>query len=210
MAGSRGRLAALLLVAALVVASPMNVAAWRVGAGSRTILPPVNGTTDYLEVIPDEDANDPGVFVEKWDFGRISVGNGDTRSHWVRDDLRTQSAAIAGDDGTILVFSSTEVYMLFAPDLAEYYERVRAAVGEEQFSRLRFLAHGQHNHEGPDTSGLGGPVNREYQEYMYDQMAAATVDALNRLEPAEVRHTNISPDDGSLNLRSVSAQVWPV
>ena len=42
--------------------------------------------------------------------------------------------------------------MLFAPDIAVYEERVRERVGEPIASRLRFFAHGQHNHEGPGTS----------------------------------------------------------
>lgn len=175
------------LVACLALMAPLAAHAWRAGSGSRTILPLYNGTTDYLRVIPDTDYDDPGAFIERWDAGRISVGNGDIQSHWVRDDLRTQSLAIEGDDGVILVFSSTEVYMLFAPDLVEYMDRVRAAVGDDMYARLRFLGHGQHNHEGPDTSGLGGPVNREYIEYLFDQMAAATLDALDSLEDVTVR-----------------------
>ena len=62
------------------------------------------------------------------------------------------------------------VYMLFAPDIAEYESRVRAAVGDATAARLRFFVHGQHNHEGPDTSGLGGPVNRDFFNYMFTQM----------------------------------------
>ena len=61
--------------------------------------------------------------------------------------------------------------MLFAPDLAVYEQMVRDRVGEPTASRLRFFSHGQHNHEGPDTSGLGGPVNRDFFDYMFEQMS---------------------------------------
>jgi len=106
--------------------------------------------------------------------------------------------------------------MLFEPDIAVYKDRVRERIGDELFNRLRFFVHGQHNHEGsrraaprpncaraelsharrpavplqpplgPDTSGLGGPVNRDYFDFMFEQMVDATVDALNSREPAEL------------------------
>ena len=76
--------------------------------------------------------------------------------------------------------------MLFAPDIAVYEQRVRDRVGEPVASRLRFFTHGQHNHEGPDTSGLGGPVNREYFDYMFEAMTQVTAEAIERLEPANL------------------------
>ena len=78
--------------------------------------------------------------------------------------------------------------MLFEPDIAEYEQMVRDRVGEPTASRLRFFTHGQHNHEGPDTSGLGGPVNREYINYMFGVMATTTVEAINSLQPAQLTY----------------------
>ena len=57
-----------------------GAAAWRAGASSRTILPTVNGTTDYWTPVSDEDATSPGTLVVEWDVGRLSVGNGGTQS----------------------------------------------------------------------------------------------------------------------------------
>ena len=69
-----------LAVAAVVAALVGGAVAWRVGASSATILPPVNGRTDYWTPVSDENADSPGTCVAQWDFGRISVGNGDTES----------------------------------------------------------------------------------------------------------------------------------
>ena len=57
-----------------------GAAAWRAGASSRTILPTVNGRTDYWTPVSDENADSPGTLVVEWDVGRISVGNGETQS----------------------------------------------------------------------------------------------------------------------------------
>jgi hypothetical protein len=177
---------AVVFVVAAVAAAAGVAAAWRAGASSASIIPLVGGRNDYVVPLPDEDADSPGTFVLEWDFGRISIGNGDTQSHWVRDDLRTQAAAIEDDAGTIAVFSSTEVYMFFEPDINVYQQKVREEVGDAVFARLRFFTHGQHNHEGPDTSGLGGPVNRQYFDYLYGQLVQTTVEAIQRLQPAEL------------------------
>jgi len=99
---------ALTASAVVLAAAVAGAAAWNVGASSRTILPPVNGSTDFWTPVPDDDAHSPGTLVLEWDFGRISVGNGDLTSHWVRDDIRTYAAAIEDDNGTIIIFSSTE------------------------------------------------------------------------------------------------------
>ena len=96
------------VAAATVLAAATGANAWNVGASSRTIIPTVNGTTDFWSPVPDTDASSPGTLVVEWDVGRLSVGNGGTQSHWVRDDIRTSAVAIEDDDGIITVFSSTE------------------------------------------------------------------------------------------------------
>ena len=69
-------------------------------------------------------------------------------------------------------------------DLQEYYDMMKQAVGETAYNNLLFFVHAQHNHEGPDTSGLSGPINHDYYRYMLQQMADASVDALNNMEDA--------------------------
>ena len=86
--------------------------------------------------------------------------------------------------------------MLFNPDLDDYERRVVALVGPELGARLRFIPHGQHNHEGPDTSGLGGPVNREYFEYLLNTMAEVAVEAVNRREPAQISFGQVAHSFG--------------
>ena len=95
------------LVAAATAALAAGANAWRVGASSRTILPLVNGRTDYWTPVPDDNSNSPGTCIAEWDVGRyvtwrslarfwlvvpdkegrdfgclhsISIGNGDTQS----------------------------------------------------------------------------------------------------------------------------------
>jgi hypothetical protein len=67
-----------------------------VGAASRSVLPLVDGSLDYLKAgFRDRgDPNDPGILVPAWDDGRIAVGNGDSVFYWVHDDLRTTAVAI--------------------------------------------------------------------------------------------------------------------
>jgi len=159
---------------------------WKAGASSITILPTVNGTTDYWAKIPPTDCCSAGTFVQQFDVGEVAVGNGDGTCHWIRNDIFARAAAIGPDpNGRIAVFVSVEVYMLFKNDLAEYYEMVREQVGDTLYNNLYFLVHAQHNHEGPDTRGLEvWPINHEYYRYMLEQMTKATVNAINSMEDA--------------------------
>jgi hypothetical protein len=161
---------------------------WRVGAGSRTVLPEVDGRTDYVKPVPPTDATSAGTFVRRFDVGNIAVGNGAPECHWVRDDLRVRAVAIGPDqDGITVVLVSGELYMFFLNDLQAYYEGVRTAVGESVYASLRFFVHAQHNHQGPDTSGISAvPVNHRYYAYMVGQMVAATVDALSSQRDAQL------------------------
>ena len=83
----------------------------RAGAASRSVLPLVDGSYDYLEAgFPDrDDPFDPGIPVPVWDDGRIAVGNGDSVSHWVHDDLRVSALAIDDPRSSIFVADWTQV-----------------------------------------------------------------------------------------------------
>jgi hypothetical protein len=72
-----------------------------VGAASRSVLPTIGGTRDYLDFAPgwdDISPDDPGAFFPAWDQGPISIGGGDDDASWVHDDLRVTAVAIAGVD----------------------------------------------------------------------------------------------------------------
>jgi hypothetical protein len=114
------------------------------------------------------------------------VGNGAPSCHWVRDNISAYVAVIGPDpNGKILVLVSVEVYMLFMNDLQEYYAMVQELVGDEVYQTLYFVVQGQHNHEGPDTSGLSArPINHDYYKYMLEIMAQTTQTALNNMETA--------------------------
>ena len=67
-----------------------------------------------------DDPFDPGIVVPQWDDGRIAVGNGDSESYWVHDDLRVGALAI--DDPRspeIVVLVSSDLYMIFRTDAEE-------------------------------------------------------------------------------------------
>ena len=99
--------------------APPGQGTLQVGADSRTVLPLVDGSHDYLEAGFPERGNafDPGIPVPKWDDGRIAVGNGESESYWVHDDIRVTALAI--DDPRsphIVVIVATDLYMVFRND----------------------------------------------------------------------------------------------
>jgi hypothetical protein len=160
------------------------------GAASRSVLPLVDGRQDYLRrgLPPAHDAVSPGVFVPEWDDGRVAVGNGDSVSHWVHDDLRVRALALSAPrrkDVTVLV--AADLYMIFRADA----DAIRAKV-EERLPRafrrrgahVEVLVGSTHNHHGPDTAF---DVNHDWYEHMTDQAADAVVAALDRMRPARLR-----------------------
>ena len=60
------------------------------GSASASVLPTVNGTTDYLSEAPGWNAatiapNDIGVYVKTFDQGSVDVGNGEGEGVWYTD-----------------------------------------------------------------------------------------------------------------------------
>lgn len=161
---------------------------WRAGAGSRSVLPTVDGAHAYVDpgVLPlDIDATSPGLFVETFDQGPIHVGNGSPDAHWVRDDLRVRALALQRDgDPRIVVVVTTDLYMMFAPDVQELRDRVRAALPEAVRDHVSVLVAATHNHHGPDTAFH---VNPAWYDLMLNQTRDAVRDAVDRLEPAALR-----------------------
>ena len=158
----------------------------RVGAASRSVLPTVDGSLDYLddlELDPD-DPWSPGLFVEAWDQGRVAVGNGDDVSHWVHDPLEVTAVAfeeVATREFTVLVASN--VYMIFGADGDVIREEVASRLPARVASRVQIAIHADHNHHGPDTAF---DVNHEWYELMIDRTVEAVVEAIDEARPARL------------------------
>jgi hypothetical protein len=157
------------------------------GAASRSVLPLVDGSLDYLDAgFPDrQDPTDPGIVVPAWDDGRIAVGNGDSISHWVHDDLRVTALAI--DDprsADLVVIVASDLYMIFRTDGDEIRAKAAAMLPSGLADRMRVVISANHNHHGPDTAF---DVNHSWYEHMTDQAAAAVVEAVQTRRLARLR-----------------------
>jgi len=155
------------------------------GTASRSILPTVSGGRDYLDDAPgwpareSVDPNDPGVFIEAWDQGRVDVGNGRSDSAWVHDDLRATALALSlGQERAMIIMADT--YSYFGTDIAVMLERVRARLPEE-WSEAPILVSATHNHHGPDTAF---DINDDWFSLMADELAAAAEEAVSAMQPA--------------------------
>lgn len=165
----------------------------KVGAASRSILPTVNGTHDYLaDVEPDpDDPFSPGLPVPAWDQGRVAVGNGASDAQWVHDDMEV--TAVAFEDlktKRITVVVAANLYMIFRSDADAIRESVLAALDPDVAQRIDIAIHADHNHHGPDTAF---DVNHEWYDLMIAQTTDAVLEAVDerrpaRLEVAETEH----------------------
>src|SRR5688572_15916250 len=136
----------------------------KVGAASRSVLPTIGGSHDYLAAV-DPDPNDPfspGLFVPEWDQGRVAVGNGDSVSHWVHDDMEVSAVAFQEQQSKdITVVVASNLYMIFGTDAEVIRERVEERVGRRVAKRLEIAISADHNHHGPDTAF---DVNHEWYD----------------------------------------------
>jgi hypothetical protein len=153
-------------------------------AASRSVLPTVGGTRDYLQQAPGwlvaTDPNDIGVFVPKFDQGVVDVGNGEGDGSWVHDDIRTTALVLTkGDQQVIMV--NADVYMIFAVDQDEIERRIRRLLPAE-LSDASIVISATHNHHGPDTAFS---VNDDWYDLMATEMAATVKDAVDKgVQPA--------------------------
>ena len=157
-----------------------------VGAASRSVLPLVDGSYDYLKVpLPGRnDATDPGILVPAWDDGRIAVGNGQPVSYWVRDDLRATAIAIEDPRSPdIAVVVASDLYMVFRNDGDEMRARAAARLPPGVAKKLKVIVTATHNHHGPDTAF---DVNHDWYEHMSGQMAQVIADAVRNRRPARL------------------------
>ncbi|MFP4636019.1 MAG: hypothetical protein ACLFRD_09160, partial [Nitriliruptoraceae bacterium] len=159
----------------------------KVGAASRSVLPEVDGGRAYLDdgLPSDDDGTDPGVFVEGWDAGRIAVGNGESDSHWVRDDLRVRATALEDPESReITVLASADLYMIFSADAEEIRQRAAQLLPPGLADRTSITISTTHNHHGPDTAF---DVNHEWYDEMAQQTAATIAEAVMDRRPATLR-----------------------
>ncbi|HEX8802650.1 MAG TPA: hypothetical protein VF743_00615, partial [Acidimicrobiales bacterium] len=157
------------------------------GADSRSVLPLVDGSLDYLDAgLPSTaDAVDPGVFVPRWDDGRIAIGNGDADAHWVHDDVRVRALALRQPGpGRVTVLLAADLYMIFRTDADSIRAKVEQRLPRRLRGRVDVLVGSTHNHHGPDTAF---DVNHAWYEHMTDQAADAAVGAVAHLRPARLR-----------------------
>jgi hypothetical protein len=158
-----------------------------VGASSRSVLPLVDGSYDYLNApLPArQDATHPGILVPEWDDGRIAVGNGEPVSHWVHDDLRTTAVAIEDPRSPdIVVIVATDLYMVFRTDGDAIRARAAKLLPPGLAKKLKIVVSATHNHHGPDTAF---DVNHRWYDYMSGQVAAAIADAVVARRPARLK-----------------------
>jgi hypothetical protein len=154
------------------------------GSASASVLPTVNGATDYLSEAPgwsDTVVNptDIGVYVPMFDQGSVDVGNGSGDASWVHDDV--QAAAIALDkDGERAIVVAVDVYMIFSVDGDEIARRAKEQLPED-WQEVPVLINATHNHHGPDTAFS---INDDWYSHMADVVAGVVVAAVADLQPA--------------------------
>lgn len=158
-----------------------------VGAASRTVLPLVDGSHDYLEAgFPGRsDANSPGILVPAWDDGRIAVGNGNSQSYWVHDDVRVTVVAIEDPrSADLVVIVDSDLYMIFRTDAEEMRRQALPKLPPGIAKKMRIVITATHNHHGPDTAF---DVNHDWYEFMIGQVVDAIAEAVVTRRPARLQ-----------------------
>jgi hypothetical protein len=167
--------------------APPGAGTLLVGAASDTVLPLVDGGHEYLKAGFPARGNpyDPGIAVPAWDDGRIAVGNGESESYWVHDDIR--ATAVAFDDprsAHIVVILATDLYMVFRTDGEEIRAKAAKLLQPGIAKKLKIVVSASHNHHGPDTAF---DVNHSWYEYMTNQAAAVVAEAVRNRRPARLQ-----------------------
>lgn len=158
------------------------------GASSQSLLPTVSSSRTYLSNAPgwltagEVDANNPGVFIDAWDQGEITVGNGEKDASWVHDDIRATALAL-DYDGQKVILVSTDTYLHMANDVDKMVADARANIPAE-WQDVRILFHATHNHHGPDTAF---DINADWYQMASDQITLAIEEAIAALEPATTK-----------------------
>ncbi len=173
-----------------------------VGAASRSLLPTVSGSRDYLQEAPgwpaaaELDPNNPGIFVPAWDQGRVNVGNGNSDGSWVHDDVRATAVALEREDQRV-IFVTSNTYMHLKADVDEIVRRIQATL-PDKWADADVLVAASHNHHGPETAF--GP-NAQWYEMAAEQIVAAASAAVQSVEPASASIATGEHNYGSVDQR---------
>ena len=160
-------------------------AALSAGSASRSLLPTVSGSRDYLADAPgwpvasEQNPDNPGIFIPVWDQGRVDVGNGRSDAAWVHDDIRATAIALQWNEQRLILVSSN-TYMHLKADTDEIVRIARQGLPSD-WSDTEILIASTHNHHGPETAF--GP-NPEWYKMAATQIADAVAAAVNSLQPA--------------------------
>ena len=130
-----------------------------------------------------EDLNGNGEFDAYWiaGFSQKRAANGVHDSLWAR-------AMIIDDGATRMAIVSLDAIGFGHDDVIAVRNRVPDRLKVSYISITS-----THTHEAPDLLGLWGPgtfsngINRDYQEWVYDQAAAAIITAVEQMKPAYLR-----------------------
>ena len=127
----------------------------------------------------------PGVFIPAWDDGRVAVGNGDPRLHWVHDDVRARAlrSQRPGEQEGGGPPGHRPLHDLPRRRRRDP-RRGGGAACPPRRGQVEVFIGATHNHHGPDTAF---DVNHSWYDSMIDRAAAAVVEAVARLRPARLR-----------------------
>lgn len=168
----------------------MALGALRVGFGKQVITPvledtwsDLNGNAKKDDDEPYEDGNGNGRFDPLWlaGFHQKRAANG------VHDDIYAVACVIDDGKTRLGMVALDAIGFMF-----DQVEQVRARL-EASLEIDHLLVISVHNHEVPDLMGIWGPgltetgINDAYMELVQSRAALAVADAVNALEPAELR-----------------------
>ncbi len=106
----------------------------------------------------------------------------------VHDPIWSRAFALSDGKRTVAIVVADLIGLFYEPDVLA----IRAIVARE-LPDVHVIVASTHNHNGPDTMGLWGPVplitgiNPQYQDWMRKQTAKAVVEAVRSLRPAKIR-----------------------
>jgi hypothetical protein len=169
-----------------------NLSAIKAGFAAFPITPEVpdrwtdnNGDAKYNPSDGDTftDGNGNGIFDPVWIAG---FGNG-RAANGIHDDLWARTMVI-DDDRTRLAIVVIDAIGFMNDDIIDVRSRIPADAGVTYT-----IVTSTHTHEGPDLLGLWGKsplksgINKEYMEYVKNQIAKSVTTAVNSLRPARLK-----------------------
>ncbi|MCS7263514.1 MAG: hypothetical protein NZ805_01625 [Armatimonadetes bacterium] len=148
------------LLAVLLLTVPAS--AFQAGASKRDVTPSL----------------DRPVFIAGFGHNRIATS--------VHDPIWVRCLAISDGKSTVALVGIDVIGFFYEPDVLSVRERV----GQLTKKPVTVVIASTHNHEGPDTLGLWGPMplqtgrDEKYMAWLKEEIAQCVIDAVSRLEPA--------------------------